>query len=188
MDGSDQLLREVMRSGRRASATNVLALLVSVLSLVLAVTVVFTGTGRQAQFEADRQRCIDALIGAAQLATEINFSEKFTAELIAQESGAGQRVSLSCVSTRVIADGVFLDRWREKYAMFDDPLMNLPVNTPILGTELAYRLQDARTDVVRLTNAAVRELSRMRGPGPWPWEDLPHATPTIPVESQSPIP
>jgi hypothetical protein len=91
----------------------VLALFVAILSLVLNVIVVYNGTGRQAQFESARERCLDDLDALDETLLDLQYSNTPNRELLTEMLAKTKWAEIACFDDELIMDGTPLSaEWK----------------------------------------------------------------------------
>ena len=165
----------------QSSVASVLSVLLGILALTLAVIVVFNGSGRQAQYEANRQLCIDGLSRFGRTILDIRYSEgKLTSGQLADFVVDGGAARVGCFETEILdPKSEFHSEWSTA-----EELLQLPVgfkgsaNSP----QVVKRMTNPALDqMASALNDALTVAVTTPGPDVWPWsQPVPTAPATFP--------
>jgi hypothetical protein len=176
-------MAKAQNGSRGSTILAVVSLFVAVASLFLSALVLFNGSAKQAQFESNRQLCIEGLtrFGRTMETMRLATSAPTTSQLADFEIDGGS-ARVNCFDTHVLDDkSDFFVKWMADWEIVGSMMVFQNYGLAQMDN-LDQNRSEALGRLVAMADAALASAATAPGPGPVPWESSEPISPSIPKD------
>ena len=161
-------MTESQRGGLSDRILSVFSLVLAAFSLMISFLLIFNGSTAQAQFDAKRQSCVDALTDLIHSLVELEVTTSAPNNSTRVEFVAnGARSQIECFDTRFIDDkSTFHQQWAKDVQEINADIYPEDAEGTVQSGEGAAAVQR----LARSTLGALKSSSKATGPGYFPWQ------------------